>query len=91
MRLLQNSEGVDQVLNLGAEQPEITIRELADIVVRTVGKPLAIDEKPPPPGSPPRRAPKMSRMTAITGYTARTGLDAGVRSTYAWYRANIFT
>jgi UDP-glucuronate decarboxylase len=90
-RLLQNSRGVEQVLNLGAEQPEITIRKLAETVVRTVGKPLAIDEKPPTPGSPIRRAPKMSRMTALTGYTARIGLDAGVRSTYAWYRAHMFT
>jgi nucleoside-diphosphate-sugar epimerase len=90
MRLLQNSNAVEQVVNLGTEQPEITIRELADTVVRTVGKPLSIDEKPPTPGSPMRRAPKMSRMVAITGYTARTKLDDGVRSTYAWYRTNIF-
>jgi nucleoside-diphosphate-sugar epimerase len=78
------------VLNLGAESPEVTVRHVAEIVINTVGKPLTIRSMPATPGSPVRRAPRMTRMTEATGYIARITLEEGIRRTYDWYRANIF-
>ena len=80
----------NQVINLGSEGPEVTVRHVAEIVIATVGKPLRIEAKPPTPGSPTRRAPKMKRMTELTGYVAEIGLEEGIRRTYDWYRANVF-
>ena len=91
MRLLKSKASCDQVINLGAEGPEDTMRQVADIVISTVGKRLALEEKPPTPGSPARRAPKMARMTELTGYAAGTPLAEGVRRTYDWYQRNVFT
>lgn len=87
---LRSPAAVNQVLNLGAESPEVTIRELAEIVITTVGKPLSINAKPATPGSPERRAPRMTRMTETTGVVAEVGPGEGVRRTYEWYRRHVF-
>ncbi len=81
---------VNQVLNLGSQDPEITIGEVAEVIVRALGKRLRIDAKPATPGSPRRRCPDMSRMEALTGYRACTAFEDGVRRTYAWYRPMVF-
>jgi nucleoside-diphosphate-sugar epimerase len=78
-----------ETLNLGCQAPETAIGDLARIVVDTVGKSLNIDAKPPTAGSPARRCPDMSRMTALTGREAGTSLADGIRRTYAWYDAEV--
>ena len=89
-RVLLSPAALNQVLNLGCESPEVTMGRVAEIVIATVEKPLRIEAKPPTPGSPKRRAPKMTRMTQATGYIAQTNLEEGIRRTYDWYRAHIF-
>lgn len=89
--VLQSPAALNQVLNLGAESPEVTVGEVAEIVIATVGKPLGVKAMPPTPGSPTRRAPKMTRMTQATGRVAGIGLEEGVRRTYDWYRRHMFT
>jgi nucleoside-diphosphate-sugar epimerase len=77
-------------LNLGSPGPELTIGELAEVILRVVGRRLSIEAKPPAPGSPARRCPDTSRMTAVTGYRARVPLETGIERTYAWYRSAVF-
>jgi len=89
-RVLVSPAALNQVLNLGSEVPEVTMRRVAEIIIATVGKPLSIEAKPATPGSPERRAPAMTRMTEATGYIARTTLEEGIRRTYDWYRTHIF-
>jgi UDP-glucose 4-epimerase len=89
-RVLDCPAALNQVLNLGAESPEVTVRHVAEVVISTVGKPLTIRSLPETPGSPVRRAPKMKRMTSATGYVARITLEEGIRRTYDWYRGHIF-
>jgi nucleoside-diphosphate-sugar epimerase len=90
MRLLFCDDARDQLVNLGSETPEYKMREVAQIVIATVGKHLSIDEMPPTPGSPARRAPKMAQMTELTGYTAQISLQEGTERTFSWYRRNAF-
>ena len=89
-RVLDAPAALNQVLNLGAESPEVTVRRVAEVVITAVGKPLAIRSMPSTPGSPVRRAPQMTRMTEATGYVARIGLEEGVGRTHDWYRRHIF-
>lgn len=79
-----------EVLNVGSQRPEITIGELAEMIVRIVGRRLSIEAQPATAGSPTRRCPDMSRMAALTGYRAQVSLEEGVRRTYAWYRPMVF-
>jgi nucleoside-diphosphate-sugar epimerase len=89
-RVLDSPATLNEVLNLGAESPEVTMYQVAEIVIRTVGRPLAIRSMPPTPGSPVRRAPQMARMTEAVGYVARVGLEEGIGRTYDWYRSHMF-
>lgn len=90
MRLLKTPQANGQVVNLGSEAPEISIGELAQVVIDTVGKPLTITAMPATPGSPTRRAPAMGLMVGLTGYAAETDVQTGVQQTYDWYKANVF-
>ena len=82
--LLDRCEG--QVMNVGAQEPEISIRELAGLVTSAVGKPLEIVGLETTAGSPARRCPDMTLTTALTGHAAEVSLEEGVRRTYEWYR-----
>ena len=86
----ETPECLNQVLNLGTEAPEYRIEQLAEVVIKAVGKTLAIQPGPETQGSPSRRAPNMTKMAQLTGYVSTVGLMDGVRQTYQWYTANVF-
>jgi UDP-glucose 4-epimerase len=79
-----------QALNVGSQSPEVTIGELAETVLRVVGRRLAIQPMPATAGSPVRRCPDMSRMAELVGARAQIDLEAGIRRTYDWYRRMVF-
>lgn len=90
IRIVESPACVGETLNLGSEKPEIRMDELARIVLKTIGRNLEIDPQPETTGSPPRRAPDMSRTTDLVGYRAQVDIETGVVRTYDWYRANVF-
>jgi nucleoside-diphosphate-sugar epimerase len=79
-----------ETVNLGTETPEVTIGELAQKVLDTVGRKLTIVPKPATAGSPARRCPDMKKTAELTGYRSRVSLEEGLARTFAWYRANVF-
>jgi nucleoside-diphosphate-sugar epimerase len=84
----EQAEG--ETLNVGKEDGEVSIGEVAETVVAVVGKQLAIVAGPETPGSPARRCPDMTKTTRLTGYCASVDLESGIRRTYDWYRRNVF-
>jgi UDP-glucose 4-epimerase len=83
-------ECAGEELNLGRQAPEVRIREVAELVVKAVGKELEIVPGPVTPGSPERRAPDTAKLTRLTGYEAQVGLEDGIARTYEWYRRKVF-
>jgi nucleoside-diphosphate-sugar epimerase len=86
----ESPDCVDEQLNVGREGPEVEIGELARLVVEVVGRDLEIVALPATAGSPPRRAPDMTKTTRLAGYAAQVDLADGVRRTYDWYREKVF-
>jgi nucleoside-diphosphate-sugar epimerase len=84
----EGSEG--EVLNVGREEREVSIAELARIVIAVVRKRLEIVRGPEAAGSPRRRCPDMTKTTRVTGYRASTDLEVGIARTYEWYCENVF-
>ncbi len=74
-------------LNVGTGT-DITIRELATLVRDTVGFRGEIRFNPEYPDGTPRKLLDVSRLAAL-GWRAKTPLQQGVSSTYAWYRASL--
>lgn len=89
-RIVQNENCKDVTLNLGSQGPEVSIGELAQIILEAVGKDLTVEYGPVTSGSPSRRAPDMSRALALTGFQAKVGLREGVVKTFKWYNKNVF-
>lgn len=80
-----------EVLNVGNQAPEISMGDLADLVLRIVGRRLRVVPRPPTPGSPTRRCPDMSKTTEFTGCVPQVGLEDGIARTFRWYADNVFT
>lgn len=84
VHLLRHYSGEDQV-NVGSGH-DLTIRELAGAVARTVGYGGRLCFDTGKPDGTPRKLLDVSRLTAL-GWRARTDLADGLARTYAWYRA----
>lgn len=88
--LMATPKGRGQIVNLGNQWQEVSIGQLAEVVVKTVGRALTVRPTDVTPGSTSRRCPDMSLLTGLIGVTANTTLEEGVARTFDWYRANIF-
>ncbi|MEL7116505.1 MAG: NAD-dependent epimerase/dehydratase family protein, partial [Pseudomonadota bacterium] len=75
-----------EVYHIGT-QDEVSMRDLAERVGRTVGGTLDIQPGPAPEGGTPRRCPDISKMRAL-GYAPQVSLDDGLKDTVAWYLEN---
>ena len=79
-----------QTFNIGTQTPEVRIGDVAQVILDVIGRANSIAALPETPGSPPRRAPDMTRAIEATGYRSQVDLRSGVQRTYDWYRAHVF-
>ena len=73
-----------EILNLG-NPAEITIRELAEHIVRLSGTSSELRFDPRRPGDPERRRPDIGRVRARYGWQPRVDLETGLRGTIDWF------
>jgi GDP-L-fucose synthase len=66
---------------------DLTIRELAETISRVVGFKGTLRFDASKPDGTPRKLLDVSRLTAL-GWQARTALEPGIASTYAWMQTN---
>ncbi len=91
IRLLAENKNADgQAYNIGNDSPEIAMGELANMIIKIVGKSLSIEEKPATMGSPVRRCPSMEKTFRCISYKGKIGLEEGLKRTFEWYKDNIF-
>ena len=88
--MMNNESCLGQTLNLGTQDNETSIKELAELCYSTVGRDIQIVVNNEDVGSPSRRAPEMSLTYDLTGVESIVTLDDGIQRTYDWYRNNIF-
>ena len=82
--LMDHYDG-EQHVNVGTGV-DVTIKELAEMVGRTVHPDSRLVFDTSKPDGSPRKLLDVSKLAGI-GWTARTGLEDGVRSTYEWFLA----
>ena len=73
----------DGLLNVGCGE-DLTIRELAGIVQRTVGYEGDLTWDATRPDGTPRKLMDVGRITSL-GWRPEVGLEEGIRRTYDWY------
>ncbi|HMF77551.1 MAG TPA: GDP-L-fucose synthase [Bryobacteraceae bacterium] len=75
-----------EIVNVGVGD-DVTIADLAKTVSKIVGYQGSIVFDTTKPDGTPRKLMDVSRLHAM-GWRHRTGLEAGIRSTYEWFKAN---
>jgi dTDP-glucose 4,6-dehydratase len=79
---------VGEVINL-ATGVDISISEVADLVLDAVGKPRSLKEHMPErPGQVDRHIGSTENAGRLLGWRARTSFAEGLERTVAWYREN---
>jgi dTDP-glucose 4,6-dehydratase/UDP-glucuronate decarboxylase len=87
--LLSDHNG--EAFNIGAVEPEISMRDLARLCIDVSGAALDVVHADSPDrdyltDNPNRRCPDMSKSRAMLGFEARVGLEEGLRRSFEWYR-----
>ncbi|HEU6440208.1 MAG TPA: GDP-L-fucose synthase, partial [Terriglobales bacterium] len=80
--LLEHYDSPDTI-NVGVGE-DVTIRELAELVMTTVGYEGALDWDTSKPDGTPRKLLDVSRLRAL-GWSPTIALSDGVAATYAWF------
>ena len=81
--LLQSYDD-EPIVNVGWGK-DVTIRELAEMVMSAVGYQGTLRFDPTKPDGTPRKLLDVSRLTSL-GWQPRIGLKDGIEQTYAWFR-----
>jgi len=74
-----------EVFNVGSDE-EISVAELAELVVKLTGSRSSIVYVKPRPDDPRRRRPDITKITSYTGWRPRVALTEGLRMTIEWMR-----
>jgi nucleoside-diphosphate-sugar epimerase len=85
-RLTATEAAWGQVVNVGNDAEETPIADLVARILERARFAPAIEARPAPAGSVPRRCPDIARLRALTGFAPKVGLEAGVGETFEWYR-----
>jgi GDP-L-fucose synthase len=85
LHLMEHYDGPEQV-NVGTGS-DVTIREIAETIGRVVGYDGATEWDTGKPDGTPQKLLDVSKL-AQAGWTAKIGLEDGLRSTVQWYRDN---
>jgi GDP-L-fucose synthase len=76
----------EKIVNIGWGE-DVTIRELAEMVMSATGYGGALVFDPSKPDGTPRKLLDVARLTEI-GWKPRIPLKQGIESTYAWFQAH---
>lgn len=90
LRAAESAKCLGKTINLGNQEPEVSMQTVGEIVLEVTGKNMPIIPLPATEGSPVRRCPNMEKTNDLTGYKAKVGLKEGISRTYDWYKKNIF-
>ena len=89
--LAESSRTIGNVYNVGNEDEENTMGELAQKIINLIGKKVVINPMPPTPGSPERRCPSITKLKAAVCYSKQFTLEKGLQKTFDWYKLNVFS
>ena len=84
----KKSEG--NIYNIGHQNYEISMYNLAKLILNILKKNNSIKKFKNSPGSPIRRKPCMNKVKITNSYISKVGLQEGIKKTYEWYKKNYF-
>jgi UDP-glucuronate decarboxylase len=84
LKLMAAPDDVTGPINLG-NPVEITVRELADRIIRMIGSKSKIESRPLPVDDPVQRCPDISRARNLLGWEPKVPVEAGLEKTINYF------
>jgi UDP-glucuronate decarboxylase len=88
IRLMNSDEDVTGPINIG-NPVEMSVRALAETVIRMSGAPSKIVYRPLPQDDPRQRCPDISRARDVLGWQPKVPLEVGLRRTIDAFRERL--
>ena len=88
IRMMNNPQGFAGPVNLG-NPVEMTVRELADKVIRLTGSTSALEYRELPQDDPVRRKPDISLAKKMLGWEPKVQLEDGLQETISYFKTQI--
>ena len=89
--LAESPKTLYETYNIGNEDEEITMGELAKRIIVLMGKSIKVNPLPPTVGSPEKRVPDTTKLKKIISYEKQYSLTEGLKKTLDWYQVNVFS
>jgi len=89
-KLAISTKTVSQVYNVGNDDEEIKIGDLANKIIKLANRKITVIPMPVTEGSPPRRLPSIEKAKKVISYKRDFSLNDGLEATYKWYMNNVF-
>ncbi len=86
---LEKPAAVGEVFNLGNPFAALTIRDLAEAVIRLSGSRSKLVSRPALEAEVELRIPNIGKARDLLGYRPRVGLEEGLKNTISWYRKKL--
>lgn len=85
-QLIMESRNTEKrIIHIGNDQEEISINDLAKIILKITGNPPEVIQEAPPEGSVNRRCPDISFLRNL-GFVPEVSLKQGIEKTKIWYK-----
>jgi UDP-glucuronate decarboxylase len=84
LKLMATPDGVTGPINLG-NPAEITVRELAERIIRMIGSKSTIENRPLPVDDPVQRCPDITRARSLLGWEPKVAVESGLERTIAYF------
>jgi dTDP-glucose 4,6-dehydratase len=88
LRLMDSD--VHDPVNIGNPY-EVTIEEIAQIIIRLLGSRSRVVYRPLPVDDPKQRKPDITRARTLLGWEPKVGLEEGLLSTVDYFRRKLTT
>jgi len=89
--LTESNKSTGETYNIGNDDEETTMGDLANKIIKLNGKDLVINPMPATKGSPLRRCPNITKLKHAIPYTKQYPLEKGLQETFGWYNKNVFS
>ena len=89
-KIMSKKKCVGNIYNIGNQNNEISMYNLAKLILKILKKNNFIKKLNDSPGSPLKRKPNMNKLKRINSFVSKVGLEEGIKKTYAWYKKNYF-
>jgi len=86
LRLMASS--TNDPVNIGNPH-EVSIREIAEVIVRLVNSKSKLVLRPLPVDDPKQRQPDITRARTLLGWEPKVGLEEGLQKTVGYFRAKV--